>query len=85
MELTESAHAGNWNILVPAGKENNFVMPLVTASESGREQTEFPYESMERCGVGAFLGRQFWISLEREAIESESLVKKVYMEISNKE
>ena len=60
-------------------------MPLVTASESGTEQTEFPSESWERCGVGAFLGEQFQTSLEREAIESDSLVEKVYMEISNKE
>ena len=57
MKFIEKAHAGNWNILVPAGKENNFVMPLVTASESGTEQTEFPYESKERCGVSAFLSK----------------------------
>ena len=61
------------------------MMPLVTASESGTEQTEFPYENMERCGVGAFLGKQFQTPLERGAIESDSLVEKVYMEISNKE
>ena len=60
-------------------------MPLVTASESGREQTEFSDESQKRCGVGAFLGKRFQTPLERGAIESDSLVGKVYMEISNKE
>ena len=43
------------------------MMLLVAASESSEEQTEFPYESGERCGVGALLGIQFRISLEREA------------------
>ena len=36
-------------------EEKTIVMPLVTASESGTEQTEFVCESKQRCGVGAFL------------------------------
>ena len=60
-------------------------MPLVTASERGTEQTEFFHESEKRCGVGALLGKWFWTPLERGAIESESLVEKIFMEISNNE
>ena len=33
------ANAGNWNILVPAGRENNLMIPLVVASERGLAQT----------------------------------------------
>ena len=33
------ANAGNWNILVPVGKENNLMIPLVVASERGKAQT----------------------------------------------
>ena len=33
------ANAGNWNILVPVGKENNLMIPLVVASERGIAQT----------------------------------------------
>ena len=33
------ANAGNWNILVPVGKENNLMIPLVVASERGVAQT----------------------------------------------
>ena len=37
-------YAGNWNILVPAGKENKYVMLLIAASEKGIGQTESPFE-----------------------------------------
>ncbi len=33
------ANAGNWIILVPVGKENNLMIPLVVASERGKAQT----------------------------------------------
>ena len=33
------ANAGNWNILVPVGRENNLMIPLVVASERGLAQT----------------------------------------------
>ena len=33
------ANGGNWNILVPLGRENNLMIPLVVASERGRAQT----------------------------------------------
>ena len=33
------ANPENWNILVPGGKENNLVIPLVVAIERGRAQT----------------------------------------------
>ena len=33
-------YAGNWNILVPAGKENKIVIPLIAASEKGIGQAE---------------------------------------------
>lgn len=61
------------------------MMPLVTASESGTEQTESFFERKKRCGVSALLGKQFQTSLEREAVESDSLVEKVCMEIAHKE
>ncbi len=34
-----TANLGKWNILVPRGKENNFI-PLVVANEKGEAQTE---------------------------------------------
>ena len=37
-------YAGNWNILVPAGKENKYVIPLIAASEKGTGQTESAFE-----------------------------------------
>ena len=37
--LIMGANAGNWNILVPVGKENNLMIPLVVASERGKAQT----------------------------------------------
>ena len=33
------ANAGNWNILLPVGEENNLMIPLVVASERGLAQT----------------------------------------------
>ena len=33
------ANPGNWNILVPGGRENKLVIPLVVASERGIAQT----------------------------------------------
>ena len=37
--LIMGANAGNWNILVPVGRENNLMIPLVVASERGKAQT----------------------------------------------
>ena len=37
--LSKEANAGNWNILVPAGRENKLMIPLVVASERGLAQT----------------------------------------------
>jgi hypothetical protein len=37
-------YAGNWNILVPAGKDNKLVIPLIAASEKGKGQTESAFE-----------------------------------------
>ena len=39
--FVQEANAGNWNILVPAGKENNLMIPPVVASERGTAQTKF--------------------------------------------
>ena len=36
----KETYAGNWNILVPVGRENKLMMPLVAASEKGTGQTE---------------------------------------------
>ena len=35
------ANRGNWNILVPRGRENKLMIPLVVASERGLAQTKF--------------------------------------------
>ena len=40
---------GNWNILVPGGKENKLMIPLVAASERGTGQTSL------RAGVVGLL------------------------------
>lgn len=45
-----NGNAGDWNILVPAGKEIT-EMPSVKAIERGTEQTEFLVEIWGRCGV----------------------------------
>ena len=37
--FVQEANAGNWNILVPAGKENKLMIPPVVASERGVAQT----------------------------------------------
>ena len=37
--MLSEANAGNWNILVPVGKENKLMIPLVVASERGLAQT----------------------------------------------
>ena len=37
--LIRRANLGNWNILVPRGKENNLMISWVVASESERVQT----------------------------------------------
>ena len=58
---------------------------LVAASEKRTRQTEFSYESKKRCGAGVFLNKCCQISLEREALESESLVGDACMKIPCKE
>lgn len=57
------------------------MMRLVAASEKRVRQTEFSYESKKRCGVWVFLNMCCQISLEREAVESESLVDSACMKI----
>ena len=37
-------YAGNWNILVPVGRENKYVMSLLAASEKDRGQAESAFE-----------------------------------------
>ncbi len=39
-------YAGNWNILVPAGKENKLMIALIAASEKAEGQTESPTETL---------------------------------------
>jgi hypothetical protein len=56
-------YAGNWNILVPAGKENKLVMPLLAASEKGTGQTESSFEKeieMWWAMVLSWLVKVFW-------------------------
>ena len=38
-QLNAEANRGNWNILVPRGRENKLVIPPVVASERGIAQT----------------------------------------------
>ena len=44
IQSEKTIYAGNWNILVPAGKENKYVMLLIAASEKGTGQTESAFE-----------------------------------------
>ena len=39
-DASRRANPENWNILVPGGKENNLVIPLVVAIERGTAQTD---------------------------------------------
>ena len=39
------SHAGNWNILVPVGKDNKLVIPLLAASEKGEGRAESALET----------------------------------------
>ena len=72
--LEREEHAGNWNILVPAGKEKNLIT-LVTASEKVIRQTE---SILKKNGDVVIAYPKFfsWSLLERSASESESLVNK---------
>ncbi len=59
------------------------MIPLVTASERGTEQTESVDESRWRCGVTrVHLGLLILTDLERLATESDSLVREEVMVIS---
>ena len=72
--LEREMNVGNWNILVPTGRENKLMMPLIAASEKGRGQTESLLErerEMWWASTPKFLNQS---SLERDALESESLV-----------
>ena len=44
LNAERQSHAGNWNILVPAGKENKLMIPLLAESEKGIGQAESPVE-----------------------------------------
>jgi len=52
-------HAGNWNILVPAGKENKQVIPLLAESEKGKGQAESPFEKKAEMWWDEWLSHWF--------------------------
>ena len=79
-------NAGNWSVLVPAGKEIKQKMPWVTASENGIEQTECLSVMKGRCGVVRLHFNTFQVIqsyLERYTKESESLVEKIWKDVAS--
>lgn len=67
-------NAGNWNILVPAGKENNLMIPLLAASEKGTGQTESPPEKEVEMWCNIMAKYTSWSPLESGTIEGDSPV-----------
>ena len=65
---------GNWNILVPSGKENKYVIPLLAASEKGTGQTESPFEKKVEMWWVIIPKLTRGNFLERNALEGDSPV-----------
>ena len=72
-------HAGNWNILVPAGKENKLMMSLVTASEKDKGQTESAPEKELEMWWRLMAKSMNWNFLERNTLEGDSPVSEIDM------
>ena len=56
------ANAGNWNILVPAGRENKWMIPPVVASERGTAQTVDVARRQRGCRT-ATLSLKWWVEV----------------------
>ena len=65
LRIVVRANPGNWNILVPGGRENKLMIPSVVASERGRAQTAMV--AMPCRG-----SRTAWSDLDREEKVLES-------------
>ena len=68
------ANAGNWNILVPVGRENKLMIPLVVASERGRAQTMIVATQPWGCRTTLWHDACERNVLERTTIEGDSPV-----------
>ena len=73
--------SGNWNILVPLGKENKLMIPLLAASEKGKGQTESAFEKKREMWLALIPKSMNQSALEWAALESDSLVDQVDMEL----
>ena len=75
------ANAGNWNILVPVGKENNLMIPLVVASERGIAQTCFVATLSRGCRTTlSYLDCEKNV-LERTIIEGDNPVFEAWRDV----
>ena len=71
--------AGNWNILVPAGKENKYVIPLLAESEKGGGQAESSGETRIEMWCNIMTKLMNWSFLERNTVEGDSPVDEIDM------
>ena len=71
----ENANAGNWNILVPAGKENNNDCPS-NSERKGNKANRIRYWKIMEMWSWAKLHLNLWSRsfLERNIVESDNLV-----------
>ena len=68
------ANAGNWNILVPAGRENKWMIPLVVASERGTAQTVDVARRQRGCRTATLYANREQNTLENVTIDGDSPV-----------
>ena len=68
------ANAGNWNILVPAGRENKWMIPPVVASERGTAQTSGVARRGWGCRTATLYANREQNTLENVTIDGDSPV-----------
>ena len=68
------ANAGNWNILVPAGRENKWMIPPVVASERGTAQTVDVARRQRGCRTATLYANREQNTLENVTIDGDSPV-----------
>ena len=76
------ANAGNWNILVPAGRENKWMIPPVVASDRGTAQTSDVAMRGWGCRTAALYLNYEWKSLENDTIDGDSPVHEAWQGIA---
>ena len=68
------ANAGNWNILVPVGRENKWMIPPVVASERGTAQTSGVARRGWGCRTATLYANREQNTLENVTIDGDSPV-----------